>query len=118
MILVITARVPSEPINQLGQVIAGGAFDELSSRLYYFSGRQHCFQPQDRMSGYPVFHGSHSTGIGGDIPTDSGAGLTGIEGVIKSVLLHSLIKSRKSNPRLNSSHKIILVYLQDSIHPL
>ena len=116
---VTRARVPSEPDDELGQVVAAGRLHELAAGADDLAGAQDGLEPEHLVAGHAVLDGPHPAGVGGHVAAQAGRALAGEDRVDETrAAAVASSSSVQGDPGLDHGHVVVRVDLEDGRHPL
>ena len=111
-------RVPSEPVNSAGQVIACHALEGLVSGAHQRAVSQDNVQGQDRIAGDPVFRAAQATRVGGHVAAHGGDAVAGrIRRIHEPMLVGGRVEVSVDDAWFHHGQFVVGTDLQDPVHP-
>ena len=99
---------------QLGQVVAARALDELAAGPQHGAVGQHHLEPEHVMAGHPVADGAHAAGVGGHVAAERAALLAGRDRVDQAQRRQLAVELLERHARLHHGDLVLGVDLHGS----
>ncbi len=116
--LVMTPKRAFRADEEVHQVVAGAALDQLAAQGEDVAGRRHHLQPADVVADDAVFDGPAAARVRGDHAADHGALLAGVGREVEAGLVHGLLELEQGDARLGVGHLVRGDRWPDGLHPL
>ena len=101
---------------QLRQVVAGRALDELPARAHDRPVGQDDLEPQDVVARDAIPHGAHAARVGAHVPSDGGALLSGRHRVDQPQRRQLAVELLQGHPGLDHGDLVLHVDFDDPVH--
>ena len=118
MARVTRARVPSDPIDELGEVVAAGGLHEPAAGGDDLARAEHGLEAEDVVAGNSVLDGPHAAGVGRDVAAETGRLLAGEDGVDEAERGEGGVELGQGDPGLDHGDLVGHVDLEDGRHAL
>ena len=101
---------------QLGQVVAARALDELAAGAQHGAVGQHHLEPEHVVAGHAVADGAHAAGVGGHVPAERAALLARRDRVDEAERRQLAVELLERHAGLDHGDLVLGVDLEDPLH--